>query len=306
MWSIGELAEQAGVTVKTVRFYSDRGLLPEAARSSGGHRRYGPDAFERLRLIRSLRTLDLPVPEVGRVLDHGDGLTDALEDAIDGQLRELGSQLTALRWREAALQLVRDCPPEERGDRLRLVGAVSAPPSTVPLARFWRGALPVRLSPRLVSSILDYAVPQPPSDPTPAQVLAFARMYAIATAPCPATDPRRSAGNRTDKVHRPDVLYDGLFDAYMLAAADVKTNRAPKRGQALDCFVAAHAESRGLRDSQEFRRRLSGLLTLAADQMVDRYWELTGELSGAPEPTLGRAQEWLRAALDTDVAAAAG
>ncbi|MFD0853398.1 MerR family DNA-binding transcriptional regulator, partial [Actinomadura adrarensis] len=59
-WSIGELAERAGGTVKTVRFYSDLGLLPESPRSSGGHRRYGPAALERLRLIRSLRALDLP------------------------------------------------------------------------------------------------------------------------------------------------------------------------------------------------------------------------------------------------------
>ncbi|MFD9484761.1 MerR family DNA-binding transcriptional regulator, partial [Streptomyces sp. NPDC059991] len=36
MRSIGELAEHAGVTVKTVRFYSDRGLLPEAAARSSG------------------------------------------------------------------------------------------------------------------------------------------------------------------------------------------------------------------------------------------------------------------------------
>ncbi|UXI82415.1 MerR family transcriptional regulator, partial [Streptomyces vinaceusdrappus] len=65
---IGELAERAGVTVKTVRFYSDRGLLPEAARSAGGHRRYGSDALGRLRLIRSLRALGLSVPQVRRVL----------------------------------------------------------------------------------------------------------------------------------------------------------------------------------------------------------------------------------------------
>ncbi|MYQ44604.1 MerR family transcriptional regulator, partial [Streptomyces sp. SID4985] len=173
--SIGELAERAGVTVKTVRFYSDLGLLPEASRSSGGHRRYGPGALDRLRLIRSLRALDLPVPEVGRVLDEGDGpagttgvlATGALENALDGRLRELGSEITALRWREAALQLVRDCPAEERADRIRLVGAVSAPPSTAALARFWRGALPARLSPRLRSAILDHAVPRPPADPTP-------------------------------------------------------------------------------------------------------------------------------------------
>ncbi|CAM5310591.1 MerR family transcriptional regulator [Streptomyces californicus] len=47
-YAIGELAERAGVTVKTVRFYSDRGLLPEASRTTGGHRRYGPEAAERL------------------------------------------------------------------------------------------------------------------------------------------------------------------------------------------------------------------------------------------------------------------
>ncbi|WP_330460989.1 MerR family transcriptional regulator [Streptomyces sp. NBC_00820] len=304
--TIGELAERAGVTVKTVRFYSDRGLLPATTRSSGGHRRYGPEALDRLRLIRSLRALDLPVPEVGRVLDQGDGLTGALEDAVDGQLRALGSQLTALRWREAALRLIRDCPAEDRADRLRLVGAVSTPPSTAALARFWRGALPVRLSPRLVSSILDYAVPRPPADPTPAQVLTFARLHAIATAPCPAGDPRRAAGNRTDVVRHPDVLYDGLFDAYTLAAAGLKADRTPERGQALDCFVAAHADARGLPDSPGFRRRLSGMLARGTDPLIDRYWELTGELTSSPEPTLGAVHAWLRSALHTDVTTRAG
>ncbi|MET7289427.1 MerR family transcriptional regulator [Streptomyces sp. NPDC005573] len=304
--SIGELALRAGVTVKTVRFYSDRGLLPAASRSSGGHRRYGPEALDRLRLIRSLRGLDLPVPEVDRVLGRGDDLTEALEEAVDGRLRELGSQLTALRWREAALRLVRDCPAGERADRLRLVGAVATPPSTAAMARFWRGALPVRLAPRLVSSILEYAVPQPPEDPTPAQVLTFARLHAIVTAPCPAVDPRRPAGNRTDTDCHPDVLYDGLFDAYGLAAGHLKADRAPDRGQALDRFVAAHAEARGLPDSPGFRRTLSGLLARAADPLVDRYWELTGELTRSPEPTIGAVHAWLRSALHTDVTAAAG
>ncbi|MYR42958.1 MerR family transcriptional regulator, partial [Streptomyces sp. SID5910] len=138
---IGELAERAGVTVKTVRFYSDRGLLPEASRSAGGHRRYGPEALGRLRLIRSLRALGLAVPEVRRVLDEEDGASGVLEDAVAGRLREVGSELRALRWREAALRLVQECPPGERADRLRLVGAVAAPPSTEPLVRFWRGWL---------------------------------------------------------------------------------------------------------------------------------------------------------------------
>ncbi|MBT2387640.1 MerR family transcriptional regulator [Streptomyces sp. ISL-11] len=296
MWSIGELAEHAGVTVKTVRFYSDRGLLPEAARSSGGHRRYGPEALDRLRLIRSLRTLDLPVPEVSRVLDQ----EDALEDVIAGQLRELGSRLTALRWREAALQLLQDCDPEERADRLRLIGAMSTPPSTVPLARFWRGWLPPRLPARLVSAILDQAIPQLPAAPTPAQVLAFARMHALVSGPCVGDGPCRPAVHRPEGGYRPAVLYDGLAEAFALAAPHLRARRPPHEGEALDCFVATHARSSGMRDTLDFRRRLGGLL--ATEPRIDRYWELAAELSGPSEPTPGAAHDWLNTALNSQIA----
>ena len=321
-WSIGELAERAGTTVKTVRFYSDRGLLPEPARSAGGHRRYGPGALDRLRLILSLRTLDLPVAEVGRVLgrdDAGDdaregvpdgGLNDALEDVIAEQLREVGSRLAALRWREAALQLLRDCTAEERPERLRLIGAVSAPPDTAALARFWRGALPARLPARLVSAIQEAAIPQPPADPSPAQVLAFARLYAVVAGPCPGTGPHRPPARRPEDDHRPAVLYDGLREAYTLAVPDLRARRSPYQGGALDCFVSAHARSRGVRDTPAFRRRLSGVLAQAAHPVMDRYWRLAGELAatvpGPPEPTLGAAHDWLRAALDAQVAGLPG
>ncbi|MET7617976.1 MerR family transcriptional regulator [Streptomyces sp. NPDC005408] len=296
MWSIGELAEHAGVTVKTVRFYSDRGLLPEAARSTGGHRRYGPEALDRLRLIRSLRTLDLPVPDVGRILDE----EDALEDVIVGQLRELGSRLAALRWREAALQLLRDCAPAERAERLRLIGAVSAPPSTAALARFWRRWLPPRLPARVVSAVIEQAVPQPPADPTPAQVLAFARLHALVSGDCLGTDPCQPAAHQPGKGYRPAVLYDGLAEAFALASPQLRAQRAPHAGEALDCFVSAYARSSGTRDAPAFRHQLSGVL--AADPRIDRYWQLTAELSGPSEPTAGAAHDWLRAALDTQIA----
>ncbi|MEV7601177.1 MerR family transcriptional regulator [Kitasatospora sp. NPDC089797] len=306
LWSIGELAEHAGVTVKTVRFYSDRGLLPEARRSSGGHRRYGPEALERLLLVRSLRTLDLPVPEVGRLLEQDEALGSALEDAVARQLSELGSQLAALRWREAALRLLHECPPAERAERLALVGALGTPPDTTALARFWRRALPPGLPARLTTAILHAAVPQPPADPAPAQVLAFARLTALATrgrpaparhpgdqTPCPAT-PARTA----ERDHRPAVLYEGLAEAYDLASADLRAGRAPCEGEALDSFVAAHAASRSTRDTPAFRRRLRALLDATDDPVVARSGELAGELSAPGEPTLGHCHAWLRAALD--------
>ncbi|ATL30584.1 MerR family transcriptional regulator [Streptomyces formicae] len=307
LWSIGGLAERAGVTVKTVRFYSDRGLLPEAARSGGGHRRYGPDALDRLRLIRSLRALDLPVPEVGRVLGEqdalgdspGDSLGDALEGAIAGQLREIGSRLTALRWREAALRLVAECAPAERPGRLRLIGAMTTPPSTAPLARFWRGWLPARMSARVVSATVEQAVPPVPEDPTPAQVLAFARLQAFVSAPCDGSARFQPEAHKGGRGYRPELLYDGLAEAYALAAADVREGRAPHGGEALDCFVAAHAAALGVRDTPGFRRGLGP--QLAAEPRLDAYWNLVAELtappSGRPEPTPGAADDWLRAAL---------
>ncbi|UQA90843.1 helix-turn-helix domain-containing protein [Streptomyces halobius] len=298
IWSIGELAEHAGVTVRTVRFYSNRGLLPEAGRSTGGHRRYGPEALDRLRLIRSLRTLDLPVPEVSRVLDQ----EDTLEDVIAGQLRELGSRLAALRWREAALQLLQDCTPDERADRLRLIGAMSAPPSTAALARFWRCWLPPRLPGRLASAIIDWSVPRPPADPTPSQVLAFARLNEFVNSPCFTSGRRQLKPHHHD--YRPVVLYEGLSEACTLASARMRAELPPHEGEALDCFVSAFAEASGSRDTPGFRRQLSG--RLAADPRIDRYWQLTAEVtappSGPAEPTLGATHEWLRRALDDQLA----
>jgi len=293
-WSIGELAEQAGTTVKTVRFYSDRGLLPEAGRSSGGHRRYGPEALDRLRTIRSLRSLDLPVSEVGRALEQ----EAALEDAIAARLRELGGQLAALRWREAALQLLRDSPAEERADRLRLIGAITTPPSTAPMARFWRWLLPPRLPRTLLSAIIEEAVPQPPGDPSPAQVLAFARLHALTSAARPELC--RPQTSVPDHGSRPAVVYEGLSEAYALAGAELTARQAPRAGDALDCFVTVHADALEAADTPAFRRQLDGFLRRTAHPIMDRYWLLAAEAAGgqdAGRPTMGAAHDWLHAAL---------
>ncbi|MEV8550693.1 MerR family transcriptional regulator [Streptomyces glaucescens] len=306
-WSIGELAERAGVTVKTVRFYSDRGLLPEASRSTGGHRRYGPEALERLRLIRSLRTLDLPLPAIRRVLVDEDGAGGLLEDAVADRLRRLGGELSALRWREAALRLVRDCPPEERADRLRLVGALDTPPSTAPLVRFWRAWLPPRMPARAIAAFLEAAVPQPPEQPHPAQALAFARLHAMTTAPCPAGRRPQPHVHHVAGARGAAVLYAGLTEAYELAGPHLRRARDPFPGEALDAYVTAYASAYGSRDTRDFRRLLAARLT--AEPRLDRYWELTAVVltppGGRPEPTPGSADDWLRAALRRDNAESA-
>lgn len=71
---IGEVAELAGVSVDTVRFYERRGVLPEPERLPSGYRTYSDATVERIRLARRLQQLGFTLTEVIDALhatDHG-------------------------------------------------------------------------------------------------------------------------------------------------------------------------------------------------------------------------------------------
>jgi DNA-binding transcriptional MerR regulator len=55
---IGDVAKLAGTTPRTIRYYEELGLLPQAPeRPSGGHRLYSPEEVERLREVMRLKEL---------------------------------------------------------------------------------------------------------------------------------------------------------------------------------------------------------------------------------------------------------
>ncbi|MFJ5710622.1 MerR family transcriptional regulator [Streptomyces sp. NPDC093105] len=295
-WSIGELAGRAGVTVKTVRYYSDRGLLPEAGRSGGGHRRYGPGALARLREIRSLRALGLGVPEVARALeDEG-----RLADVVAGELRGVARERAALAWREASLRLLAECDGAERAELLPLLGAAALPPDTDAVVRFWRRSLPVRLPAPLVARVLEEVVPVPPDEPSPGEVRAFALLRALVSDPRPERAP---APPLRGERYRPAVLYEGLAEAYGLAAAEVRAGRAPGGAEAVDCFAGAYALALGEADSAVFRRRLVELLGREDTGVMARYWKLVAPLQPADRPALGLLHHHLTVALSAPAAA---
>lgn len=68
MLTIGELASYAGVTVRTVRHYHAKGLLPEPERDRSGYRRYGADAVVELIRIRTLAGAGVPLARVRELL----------------------------------------------------------------------------------------------------------------------------------------------------------------------------------------------------------------------------------------------
>ena len=61
---IGAAAQRAGMSVKTVRFYSDEGLIPTAGRTEGGYRLYHQQVVEELHLIQNLRGLGLALSTI--------------------------------------------------------------------------------------------------------------------------------------------------------------------------------------------------------------------------------------------------
>ena len=107
---IGELAEQAGVDVQTVRYYEREGLLNAPARTSSGYRAYGPEHLERLNFVRHCRSLDMPLADVKQLLDLAGRQSIACEvvdDLVQGHLDRVRAKRTALEALEKKLEVLR-------------------------------------------------------------------------------------------------------------------------------------------------------------------------------------------------------
>jgi len=103
---IGQVAQASGLPVKTVRFYSDEGLIHAVGRSQGGYRLFDPTVVAELRLIRALRAMDVPLPELKRILDvrrDGHCNCSALKGSIQSRIQSIDQRLTELVAMKAEL-----------------------------------------------------------------------------------------------------------------------------------------------------------------------------------------------------------
>lgn len=107
---IGELAESAGTTAKTLRFYEDQGLLPAAERTSSGYRDYTPDAVARIDFIHRGQAAGFTLAQIKQILDvrdHGHAPCGHVRNLLDTRLADIDRQiaeLVALRGNVAALR----------------------------------------------------------------------------------------------------------------------------------------------------------------------------------------------------------
>jgi MerR family transcriptional regulator, copper efflux regulator len=121
---IGELAEQAGISTKAIRYYEQVGILTPPARTPSGYRSYDDTALGRLSFVRAAQAVGLTLGEIRQVIafrDDGQApcahVTELLQrHAADlevriRELRQLRGELRHLAERATTLD-PEQCPPE--------------------------------------------------------------------------------------------------------------------------------------------------------------------------------------------------
>ncbi|MFO7573502.1 MAG: MerR family transcriptional regulator [Gaiellaceae bacterium] len=66
---IGEVAERVGLSLRTVRYYEEMGLVTPSARSDGGFRLYSEDDVQRLFVVKRMKPLGLSLDEMAKLLE---------------------------------------------------------------------------------------------------------------------------------------------------------------------------------------------------------------------------------------------
>ncbi|MER7756002.1 MerR family transcriptional regulator [Kitasatospora sp. NPDC097643] len=294
--TIGELARRTGLTVKTVRFYSDQGIVSPADRNPAGHRRYGADAVARLELVRSLRELGLGLPAIRQVLAR----ELALPELAASHAEVLDVQIRVLRLRRAVLRAVarRGSTPEEltlvhqlarlsEDERRRLIGEFLADAFGDPDAD--RPGF---------AGVARSMTPELPDDPEPEQVEAWVELAELALDP----DFRELLrGLVADEAAEAEVGLPrpGLAAVVReLAGPAVVAGVDPGSAEAARVAGVLVERYRGLAravegDGPALRGRLLDRLTAMADPRRERYLALLAVVNGwaAPE-SLAPVLDW--------------
>jgi DNA-binding transcriptional MerR regulator len=101
---IGEVAERVRLSLRTVRYYEEMGLLVPQTRTQGGFRMYSEDQVARLELIKRMKPLGFSVQEMRELLEA----RDLLRDPATPHERRAPAHTTLKRFAGAAAERVEE------------------------------------------------------------------------------------------------------------------------------------------------------------------------------------------------------
>lgn len=301
LYSIGDLARRTGLTVKAIRFYSDRGIVPPTDRSRTGYRRYDTDALARLDLVRTLRELGLDLPTIRRVVDR----EVPLSEVAAAHAEALSVQIGILRLRRAVLTVVarRGSTPEEM-DLLHKLAKLSEDERRRLVDDFLGTAFDdLDTNPEFLG-IMRSMTPELPDTPDADQVEAWVELAGLSQDLDFRANVRRMVEHHTaDRVpgattvprRDPAAIVRDQVGPALAAGTDPSS---PAADQVVSAVTARYASVSGRPDDIELRRLLLARLEPASDPRRDRYLELLSVINGWPAPDrLAPALAWFIEAL---------
>ncbi|MEV5984955.1 MerR family transcriptional regulator [Streptomyces sp. NPDC052051] len=294
LFTIGDLARATGLTVRTIRYWSDEDVLPPVARSSGGYRLYDAASVARLELIRTLRELGLGLNDVRAVLA---GETSVAEVAAT-HVVALDIQIRSLKATRAVLSTVarRGSNAEEMTlmNKLARLSAAERQRIVEDFVEEMLHGLDL-IDPEIRDRMRGTAA-ELPEDPTPEQVDAWVELA--------------------------EMLQDPEFRAQMRKAAEFNAAAGEQGAPAKETLwfvkhlvdVASRAREQGIApespEAEPVLRELLGdadpaavleRMETAFDERLARYRELLSAVKGQPAPVYTADFAWVLAALRTRV-----
>jgi DNA-binding transcriptional MerR regulator len=288
--AIGEISRRTGVPVKTLRFYSDEGLLPPVERSQSGYRLYGDEALLRLDLIRTLREAGLGLDSIKKVLRRETSLADALRlrlAAVEAHVASLQRIGAALR---AAL---RSEPNEDDVRRLCAVTRLSNEERKAVIENFYaRVSEGIPIDEKWKRQMIDASVPKLPDNPTPEQLDAWIELAELVS---DATFVQSMRSNAKEVWAKFDMTAmrragDEVAAAAKDAMARATTPQSDEAKQIVERYAMALAGARGGTFNAAMRRGIRERFE-RHDPRAARYWELVSTLNGTPS-VASTVKEW--------------
>ncbi|GAA4231672.1 DNA-binding transcriptional MerR regulator [Streptosporangium album] len=297
--TIGQLSHRTGLSVRTIRYWSDIGVLPPDCRTGAGFRLYGTESVARLQLVRTLRELGLGHAEVRRVMQR----ETTVAAVAAAHVRALDAQIRALRLSRAVLSTVarRQSDTEETA-LMNKLARLSAQERSAIIEDFVDEVFSgLDADPQLYERMRS-TMPELPDDPTPEQVDAWIELAELITDPDFRRRLRRTMQhNATGRAQagpgpgrQPGAFMFFAKKVALLAGAARERGVAPESAEAAEVLDELLGTAAGAPRRAEVLERIEAGL----DAQAERYWQLMALIRGEqPHPTTTPDYQWLVQAL---------
>ncbi len=125
-WKIGELADKTGLSVRTLHYYEEIGLLTPSSRTDADHRLYNSEDIARLQQIVSLRQMGFSLDEIKSCLSKPDFSPEHVLDMhLDRMGKELENYQDLLQKMRGMKRLMATAKPVTSDDFLQLIALMN-------------------------------------------------------------------------------------------------------------------------------------------------------------------------------------